>query len=46
MENWCGHAKTNLPSLTCIKDGVNYTSIDYGYRVYKYEVNTATTWNW
>jgi hypothetical protein len=32
-----------LPSLTCIKDGVNYTSIDYGYRVYKYEINTETT---
>lgn len=31
-----------LPSLTCIKDGKNYTSIDYGYRVYKYEINYDT----
>lgn len=31
-----------LPSLTCIKDNVNYTSIDYGYRVYKFEINYET----
>lgn len=28
--------KNYLPSLTCIKDGQNYASIDYGYRVWKY----------
>lgn len=31
-----------LPSLTCFKDGKNYTSIDYGYRVNKFEINTET----
>ena len=35
-----------IPSLTCFKDGVNKTSIDYGYRVYKYELNKETSWNW
>jgi hypothetical protein len=35
-----------IPSLTCYKDGVNKTSIDYGYRVFKYEYNVATAWNW
>ena len=28
-----------LPSLTCMKDGKNYTSIDYGCRVGKFEYN-------
>ena len=28
-----------LPSLTCMKDGKDYTSIDYGYRVMKYAYN-------
>ena len=32
-----------LPSLTCIKDGVNYTSIDYGYRVWKYGTDPQST---
>ncbi len=35
-----------LPSLTCMKDGKNYTSIDYGYRVFKYEYDATTSWNW
>lgn len=35
-----------IPSLTCYKDGVNKTSIDYGYRVFKYEFNKETAWNW
>jgi hypothetical protein len=35
-----------IPSLTCYKDGVNKTSIDYGYRVWKYEYNTETSWYW
>ncbi|MDD2436908.1 MAG: RagB/SusD family nutrient uptake outer membrane protein [Massilibacteroides sp.] len=35
-----------IPSLTCSKDGVNKTSIDYGYRVWKYEYNKETSWNW
>jgi hypothetical protein len=35
-----------IPSLTCYKDGVNMTSIDYGYRVWKYEYNYETSWNW
>lgn len=35
-----------IPSLTCSKDGVNMTSIDYGYRIWKYEYNTETSWNW
>ncbi len=34
-----------LPSLTCMKDGKDYTSIDYGYRVmkfgYNYDSNTG-----
>lgn len=32
-----------LPSLTCMRDGQNYTSIDYGYRVWKYGTDPATT---
>ncbi|MDH6304194.1 hypothetical protein M2459_000922 [Parabacteroides sp. PF5-5] len=39
-------AKNYLPSLTCIKDGVNHTSIDYGYRVGKYEYDNVTAWAW
>lgn len=39
-------ARNYLPSLTCYKDGVNHTSIDYGYRVGKYEYDNQTTWNW
>lgn len=35
--------KNYLPSLTCIKDGQNYTSIDYGYRVWKYGNDPQTT---
>ncbi|MDR2921223.1 MAG: RagB/SusD family nutrient uptake outer membrane protein [Tannerella sp.] len=35
-----------IPSLTCYKDGVNKTSINYGYRVWKYEFNVETSWNW
>lgn len=36
-----------LPSLTCQKDGKNYTSSDYGYRVAKYEINLqAKTGEW
>lgn len=35
-----------IPSLTCSKDGVNMTSIDYGYRVWKYEFNKETSWYW
>jgi hypothetical protein len=35
-----------LPSLTCYKDGVNYTSIDYGYRVYKWEFDNTTSYYW
>lgn len=35
-----------IPSLTCNKNGVNMTSIDYGYRVLKYEFNVETSWNW
>jgi len=35
-----------IPSLTCYKDGVNMTSIDYGYRVWKFEYNYNTAWNW
>lgn len=35
-----------MPSLTCSKDGANMTSINYGYRVWKYECNTETSWNW
>lgn len=35
-----------LPSLTCYKDGKSQTSIDYGYRVGKYEIDTQTSWNW
>lgn len=32
-----------LPSMTCIKDGINYSSIDYGYRVWKYGYDAETT---
>lgn len=32
-----------LPSLTCSRDGKNYTSIDYGYRVWKYGTDPSTT---
>lgn len=32
-----------LPSLTCMKDGINYTSIDYGYRIWKYGNDPQTT---
>ena len=35
--------KNYLPSLTCIKDGQNYTSVDYGYRVWKYGNDPQTT---
>lgn len=35
--------KNYLPSLTCMKNGVNYTSIDYGYRIWKYGNDPATT---
>jgi hypothetical protein len=35
-----------LPSLTCMKDGQNHTSIDYGYRVAKYEFDNTATFNW
>jgi hypothetical protein len=35
-----------IPSLTCNKDGVDHTNIDYGYRVFKYEYNVETAWNW
>jgi hypothetical protein len=35
-----------IPSLTCYKNGENFTSIDYGYRVWKYEYNYTTSWNW
>lgn len=35
-----------LPSLTCMKDGQDYTSIDYGYRVAKYEFDNTATFNW
>lgn len=31
-----------LPSLTCMKDGKDYTSIDYGYRIMKYGYNYDT----
>ncbi len=32
-----------LPSLTCMRDGKNETSIDYGYRVWKYGTDPTTT---
>lgn len=32
-----------LPSLTCKKDGEDYTSIDYGYRVWKYGTDPEST---
>ncbi|MDR2808959.1 MAG: RagB/SusD family nutrient uptake outer membrane protein [Tannerellaceae bacterium] len=35
-----------LPSLTCTKDGQDFTSIDYGYRVAKYEFDNTATFNW
>lgn len=36
-----------LPSLTCMKDGKNYTNIDYGCRVGKFEYNYDTqTGSW
>ncbi len=35
-----------LPSLTCIKDGENHTSIDYGYRVAKWEFDNTAVFNW
>ena len=35
-----------LPSLTCNKAGVNYASIDYGYRVYKWEFDNVTSYYW
>ena len=35
--------KNYLPSVTCIKDGQNYTSVDYGYRVWKYGNDPQTT---
>lgn len=35
-----------LPSLTCTKDGIDYTSIDYGYRVFKFEFDNETSWYW
>ena len=35
-----------LPSLTCFKDGKNFTSIDYGYRVAKWEFDNTATFNW
>ena len=35
--------KNYLPSLTCIKNGQNYTSVDYGYRVWKYGNDPQTT---
>ena len=35
--------KDYLPSLTCIEDGQNYTSVDYGYRVWKYGNDPQTT---
>jgi hypothetical protein len=35
-----------IPSLTCNKDGVDHSSINYGYRVFKYEYNVETAWNW
>lgn len=35
--------KNYLPSLTCKKDGQDYTSIDYGYRIWKYGTDPQTT---
>jgi len=36
-----------LPSLTCKNDaGQSMTSIDYGYRVNKYEQDVETNWYW
>lgn len=32
-----------LPSLTCSKDGQDHSSIDYGYRVWKYGTDPTTT---
>lgn len=38
--------KNELPSLTCTKDGTSYTSIDWGYRVFKWEFDNITSWGW
>lgn len=35
-----------LPSLTCFKGTENHTSIDYGYRVAKWEFDNTATFNW
>lgn len=35
-----------LPSLTCMKDGENRTSIDYGYRVAKWEFDNTASFSW
>lgn len=35
-----------LPSLTCFKDGQNHTSIDYGYRVMKWEFDNTAVFSW
>lgn len=35
-----------LPSLTCNKDGVNHTNIDYGYRVMKWEFDNTASFDW
>jgi len=35
-----------LPSLTSTKDGVNYASIDHGYRVMKFEFDNTATFSW
>lgn len=35
-----------LPSLTCFKGTENHTSIDYGYRVAKWEFDNTATFDW
>jgi hypothetical protein len=35
-----------LPSLTCSRDGQDLSSIDYGYRVIKWEFDNTASFNW